>query len=63
MEQHTIDVTGQQYVVQVFQLANSVWVADGEFLGDQLRTRGSTAGKAVKAWRKAAVEKPCWSRG
>ena len=53
----TVDVSRQHYAVQVYQYANRVWIADGEFLGDQLRTRGSTAKKAVRAWRKAAAGK------
>jgi hypothetical protein len=55
MSQHTVDVSGRHYVVQVYQHANNVWIAAGVFLGDQLRTRGSTAKKAVRAWQKAAV--------
>jgi hypothetical protein len=58
MEQRTVDLLGQRHIVQVFQLFNNVWVADGKFCGERLRTRGSTAGKAVSAWRKAAVGKP-----
>jgi hypothetical protein len=45
-----VDVSGQHYAVQVYQYANHVWIADGKFLGDRLRTRGSTARKAVRAW-------------
>jgi hypothetical protein len=53
----TVDVSRQHYAVQVYQYANHVSIADGEFLGDQLRTRGSTAKKAVRAWQKAAGDK------
>ena len=58
IEQHTVDVSGQHYAVQVYQLADNVWIADGKFRGDQLRTSGSTLGKAVSAWRRAAVKRP-----
>jgi hypothetical protein len=57
MSQHTVDVSGQLYAVQVYQYADNVWIADGEFRGHQLRTRGSTAKKAVTAWQNAAVDK------
>jgi len=55
MRQHTVDVSGRHYAVEVYQHADNVWIAAGEFLGDQLKTRGSTAKKAVRAWQKAAV--------
>jgi len=61
MQQHSIDVSGQYCAVHVYQFAKNVWIADGEFLGDQLRARGSTARKAVSAWRKAA-ESHCANR-
>jgi hypothetical protein len=32
--------------VQVYQHADNVWIAAGEFLGDQLRTRGSYCEKS-----------------
>ena len=35
-------------------LGKRFWIAAGEYLGEQLRTQGSTAQKAVMAWRKAA---------
>lgn len=54
MLEFTIDVCGQVHKIRVYCFANSFWVAAGEHLGKQLRTRGSTAGKAVTAWRRAA---------
>ena len=57
MEQHTLGASGQRRPIQVYQVAKHVWIADGEALGDQLRVRGSTAGKALIAWHKAAVKK------
>jgi len=57
MEQHTIGTPYTDSVVQVYQVAKRVRIADGEALGDQLRVRGSTAGKALIAWRKAAVKR------
>ena len=57
MTQHSVDVFGQQYALNVYQYAENLWIADGEFLGHHLRTIDRTALKAVRAWRKAAIEK------
>jgi hypothetical protein len=54
MERHAVQVSGHLCGVQVYRLATNVWIAEGDFLGDQLRARGSTAGKAVKAWHEVA---------
>jgi hypothetical protein len=57
MERHTVDAPGRRCSVQVYQVAKHVWVADGEALGDQLRVRGNTSGKALIAWHKAAAKR------
>jgi hypothetical protein len=57
MERQTVDAPGRRCSVQVYQVAKHVWVADGEALGDQLRVRGNTAGKALIAWHKAAAKR------
>jgi hypothetical protein len=54
MPERLIDVCGQAHKIQVYYLAKRFWVAVGEYLGEQLRTRGSTSGKAIMAWRRAA---------
>jgi len=56
MPERTIDIGGKAYVIQVYCLAERFWIAAGGYLGEQLRTRGSTAQKAVMAWRKAAED-------
>jgi hypothetical protein len=55
--QHLVDVFGHQYALDVYQYADNLWIAVGEFLGHQFRTVDRTALKAVRAWRKAAIEK------
>ena len=50
-------VFDQRYAVRVYQYADNLWIAVGEFLGQQLRTVGRTAQKAARAWKKAATEK------
>jgi hypothetical protein len=57
MTQHSVDVFGQRYALYIYQYADNLWIAVGELLGHPLRTIGRTAPKAVRAWRKAAIEK------
>jgi acyl-[acyl carrier protein]--UDP-N-acetylglucosamine O-acyltransferase len=57
MGQHTVEISRQHHAVRVYQVAKNVWIADGEFLSAHLRVRGSTAGNALRAWRKAAIKK------
>jgi hypothetical protein len=45
--------------VQVYRYAVNLWIADGKVLGQQLRTIGRTAKKAVRAWQNAALQKRC----
>jgi hypothetical protein len=52
-----VDVFGQQYALHVYQYADNLWIADGDFLGHQLRTIERTLQKAVRSWQKAAIEK------
>jgi len=61
--QYSVDVFGQRYALHVDQYADNLWIAGGEFLGHQLRTRGRTAHKAVRAWQKAAIEKQLFGDG
>src|SRR4030095_8758773 len=59
MSRHTVDVSGQRHAVQVYRYADNLWIADGKVLGQQLRTFGCTAKKAVSAWQNAALQKRC----
>ena len=54
MSEQAIDISGQRFIIQVYQMAKAIWIAVGEHKGEQLRTRGKTATEAVKAWRRAA---------
>jgi len=49
-----IDVCGSACKIQVYRVAKNIWVAAGVYLGEHLRTRGSSAARATLAWRKAA---------
>jgi hypothetical protein len=57
MTQRSVEVFGQRYALNVYQHADNLWIADGAFLGHQLRIINRTALKAVRAWQKAAIEK------
>jgi hypothetical protein len=63
MTQQSVDVFDQRYAVHVYQYADNLWIAGGEFLGHQLRTIGRTAQKAARAWRNAAIEKRLFGDG
>jgi hypothetical protein len=63
LTQYSVDVFGQRYALHVDQYADNLWIADGEFLGHQLRTIERTAQKAVRAWKKAAIEKQLFGDG
>ncbi len=54
MSERTIVVGGQACTIQVYRFARRIWIAVGEYLGEQLRTRGDNAEQAAKAWRRAA---------
>jgi hypothetical protein len=52
MAERTIDIRGQRYTLLVYEMGKTYWVAAGDYLGDQIRTRGRTEGKAIRAWRR-----------
>jgi RNase P/RNase MRP subunit p30 len=54
MSERMVEVCGCMFNIQVYKLAKNFWIAVGEHLGEHLRTRGSSAAKAVSAWRNAA---------
>jgi hypothetical protein len=50
----TVTVWGQQYEVTVHQKSKAVWIARGDYMGEQIETQGQTQGAAVIRWREAA---------
>ena len=63
MTKYSVDVFGQRYALHIYQYADNLWIAVGEFVGHPLRTIGRTAPKAVRAWQKAAIEKRLFGDG
>ena len=57
MTQHSVEVLSQRYALHVYKYADNLWIAEGAFLGQQLRTIERTVQKAARAWQKAAIEK------
>ena len=57
MPERTIDIRGQRCTLQVYEMGKTYWVAVGYYLGDQIRTRGRTEGKAIRAWRRIVTFK------
>jgi hypothetical protein len=51
MTQHSVDVFGQRYALHIYQHADNLWIAVGEFLGHPLKTMGRTTLKAVPGRR------------
>jgi len=54
------EVWGKEHGVRVYQRSKSVWVAVGEYAGEQFRSTGSSASSAVSNWREAAHYKGSW---
>ena len=63
MTQHSVDVFDERYALHIYQYADNLWIAVGEFLGHQLRTVERTEKKAERAWKKAAIEKQLFGDG
>jgi hypothetical protein len=56
MEQ-TVRVWGKSYTITVFQKHKTVWIAVGEYMGEHIEGKGSSAGSAIRAWVDAASYK------
>ena len=57
MPERIIHIPGQRCAVEVRQMGKTFWIAIGEYWGEQIRTRGTTERKALKAWRIAISHK------
>jgi len=50
----TVRVWDQPQEITVYQKSKSVWVAVGEYMGERVETKGSSASAAAKHWQDAA---------
>ena len=57
MPERIIYIPGQRCSVEVRQMGKTIWIAVGDYWGEQIRTRGTTERKALKAWRIAVCHK------
>lgn len=51
---HKVQVWSRQYDVAVYQRSKTVWIASGNYEGQQIETKGRTETQALAAWREAA---------
>lgn len=57
MSEHTVLVWGKRHVVAVDRKSKTVWIADGEYMGESISVQDRSAGTALKRWREAATYK------
>ena len=54
MNMQTIELSGKRYEVSLTQQPKSLWIATGEYKGEQLEARGVSGLSAIALWRMAA---------
>jgi hypothetical protein len=52
-----VSVLGELHEVNVYQQAESVWIAVGDYMGQKITAHDQSAGAAVKSWSEAARQK------
>lgn len=54
MATHTVKAYPETCEVHVYQRSKSVWIASGQFMGEQLEQRGRSESAAVRLWKEIA---------
>jgi hypothetical protein len=54
---HRVSVWGKEQEITVHKKPKSVWEAVGDYMGEMIRTKGSSQGTAAKRWQEAATYK------
>jgi hypothetical protein len=54
MAKTIVKVWDKSYEIVVLQLSKTVWIAAGEYMGEQLRVKGLSERDAASQWREAA---------
>jgi putative acetyltransferase len=54
MAEHTVVVWGKLQVIALYRNSKSVWIAAGDFMGERIEVKASSASAAAKHWAKAA---------
>jgi hypothetical protein len=55
--EHSVTVWGKRCPVSVYQKSKSVWIADGDYMGESISVQDRSAGTALKRWKEAATYK------
>ena len=50
----TVRVWDKPHKIDVYQKSKTVWIAVGDYMGQRIETKGSTAYTAANRWREAA---------
>jgi hypothetical protein len=53
--EHTVTVWNERCSVTVYQKSKSVWIAVGDYMGQRIESKGSSAGSALTAWKSTAT--------
>jgi hypothetical protein len=54
MAQHIVKVWDKPHTVAVDQKSKSVWIAVGDYMGEQITVQDRSESTALKRWREAA---------
>lgn len=54
LEKIIVKVWDKDYEISVYQKSKAVWIAVGEYMGERLEVKGSSARSAAAQWREAA---------
>lgn len=56
MSERTVRVTvwSRPYEVTIYQKSKSVWIASGDYEGQNIQTQDRSSGSAIKRWTEAA---------
>ena len=53
--EHKVTVWSTSHSVTVYQKSKSVWVAVGDYMGERIEAKDTSAGSALKRWKEAAT--------
>ena len=53
--EHKVTVWSQSHTVTVYKKSKSVWMVVGDYMGQAIETKGSSADSALTVWKNAAT--------
>lgn len=57
MPEYKVLVWGKRHTITVEKKSKTVWIADGDYMGESIHVEDRSAGTAVKRWREAATHR------